>query len=337
MKLAVRKWSESTGLLPLLNEVLDLKTKRLLPHSPDNKLTWCLPYEYNILATCEPIQEWLLTMSNGDRNLVQLMRAYLLGLVTGRTDWQKYLELIGPGGTGKSTFTRLATALVGQENVHTTSLKKLEKSKFETASIASKRLVLINDSQRYIGEVGKLKNLTGQDSLPYEVKFKQSKGGFNPSALVIVSTNEVIQSCDYTSGLARRRISIPMFNQIKSDRQKNLIEHKNGQMYGDFLPYIPGLLNWVLSMDEESATSIVKNYEANVPSLLAMKARTLVETNPIADWLDNFIVYDSSARTNVGVAKRDKDSNSPCWYLDTDKWLYANYCEYCHNSGTRNS
>ena len=126
-----------------------------------------------------------------------------------------------------------------------------------------------------------------------------------------------------------------MFNQIKGDRQKNLIEHKNGKMYGEFLPYIPGLLNWVLSMDEESATSIVKNYEANVPSLLAMKARTLVETNPIADWLDSFIVYDSNARTNVGVAKRDKDSNSPFWYLDTKKWLYPNYCEYCHNSGTR--
>ena len=126
-----------------------------------------------------------------------------------------------------------------------------------------------------------------------------------------------------------------MFNQIKGDRQKNLIEHKNGQMSGDFLPYIPGLLNWVLSMDEESATSIVKNYEANVPSLLAMKARTLVETNPIADWLDNFVVYQPDARTNVGVAKRDKDSNSPYWYLDTEKWLYANYCEYCLESGTR--
>ncbi|MBW4532579.1 MAG: hypothetical protein KME09_01450 [Pleurocapsa minor HA4230-MV1] len=335
IKLAIRKWNQSTGLLPLLNGVLDLETRKLLPHSPQNRLTWCLPYNYNILATCEPIQEWLLLMCNGDRDLVQLMRGYLLGIVTGRTDWQKYLELIGPGGTGKSTLTRLATALVGQENVHTTTLKKLEKEKFETASIAGKRLVLINDSERYAGEVGKLKNLTGQDSLPYEVKFKQSKGGFTPDALVIVSTNEVIQSCDYTSGLARRRISIPMFNQIKGDRQKNLIEHKNGQMRGDFLPYIPGLLNWVLAMDETEATSIVKNYELSVPSLLAMKARTLVETNPIADWLDNFVVYEAEARTNIGVAKRDKDSNSPHWYLDTDRWLYPNYAEYCHNSGTR--
>ena len=333
--LEVDKWNEAEGLLPLLNGVLDLESKKLLPHSPDNKLTWCLPYKYNTLATCEPIQEWLLTMCGGDRDLVQLMRAYLLGIVRGRTDWQKYLELVGAGGTGKSTFTRLATALVGQDNVHTTTLKKLEKSKFETASIAGKRLVLINDSERYAGEVGKLKNLTGQDTLPFEVKFKQSRGGFTPSALVIVTTNEVIQSADYTSGLQRRRISIPMFNQIKSDRQKNLIEHKNGKMYGDFLPYIPGLLNWVLDMDEDTATSIVKNYEAKVPSLLAMKAKTLVETNPIADWLDNFIVYDATAKTNVGVAKRDKDGSSPFWYLDTEKWLYPNYCEYCHNSGTK--
>ncbi len=47
------------------------------------------------------------------------------------------------------------------------------------------------------------------------------------------------------------------------------------------------------------------------------------------------MVYDPEARTNVGVAKRDKDSSSPFWYLDTEQWLYANYCEYCHNSGTR--
>ena len=126
-----------------------------------------------------------------------------------------------------------------------------------------------------------------------------------------------------------------MFNRISSDRQKNLIEVRSGKMRGEFLPYIPGLLNWVLEMDEKSATEIIKNYEARVPSLLAMKARTLVETNPIADWLDNFVVYDSSAKTNVGVARRDSDSNSPFWYLDTEKWLYPNYCEYCHNSGTK--
>ena len=335
LDLAVRRWDEATGLLPLLNGVLDLSTKKLIPHAPSHRLTWCLPYAYNPLISCDPIIDWLTDTCGGERDLVQLMRAYLYGVVTGRTDWQKYLELIGAGGTGKSTFSRLAIALVGANNTHTTTLKKLEGERFETASIADKRLVLINDSERYAGSVSTLKALTGQDTLPYEVKFKQSTGGFTPTAMVIVAANETIQSSDYTSGLERRRVTVPMFNKISSENQRNLIEHRNGEILGEFAQYIPGLLNWVLEMDESEATRIIRNYQKAVPKLAAMKAQTLVETNPIADWLDNNIVYQENYRTNIGVANRDKDNGSDRWYLNTDKWLYANYAEYCHSTGTK--
>ena len=336
LDLAVRKWNDAaSGLLPLLNGVLELNTRKLIPHAPGHRLTWCLPYNYNPLLTCEPIVDWLTTMCGGDRDLVQLMRAYLQGVVTGRTDWQKYLELIGAGGTGKSTFTRLAIALVGANNTHTTTLKKLEGERFETASIAGKRLVLINDSERYGGSVSTLKALTGQDTLPYEVKFKQSTGGFTPLAMVIVAANETIQKSDYTSGLERRRVTVPMSYKIPDKQQRNLIEHRNGEILGEFAQYIPGLLNWVLAMDEAEATGIIKNYHQAVPRLAAMKVQTLVESNPIADWLDNNIIYCPDYRTNIGVAQRDKDSNSDSWYLNIDKWLYANYAEYCHNTGSK--
>ncbi len=336
LDLAVRKWNKGArGLLPLLNGVFDLKTNKLIPHAPGHRLTWCLPYNYNPLTCCDPIINWLTTMCGGDLQLVQLMRAYLYGIVTGRTDWQKYLELIGPGGTGKSTLTRLAIALVGANNTHTTTLKKLEGERFETASIADKRLVLINDSERYAGSVSTLKALTGQDTLPHEIKFKQSTGGFTPTAMVIVAANETIQSRDYTSGLERRRVTVPMLNKIPSENQRNLIEHRDGEIFGEFAPYIPGLLNWVLEMDEAEATHIIKNYQKAVPGLAAMKAQTLVESNPIADWLDNNIIYRQDYRTNIGVAQRDKDNNSDHWYLNTDKWLYANYREYCQNTGSK--
>ncbi|NJO97606.1 MAG: hypothetical protein HC764_17735 [Pleurocapsa sp. CRU_1_2] len=62
LDLEIDKWDEAEGLLPLLNGVLDLETRELLPHSPENRLTWCLPYEYNPLATSSPIQEWLNSM-----------------------------------------------------------------------------------------------------------------------------------------------------------------------------------------------------------------------------------------------------------------------------------
>jgi putative DNA primase/helicase len=52
-------------------------------------------------------------------------------------------------------------------------------------------------------------------------------------------------------------------------------------------------------------------------------------------WLDHKIVYDRTAQTNVGVAKQNKDNNSDQWYLNTNKWLYANYAEHCHDTGNR--
>ncbi len=334
-ELAVRTWDETEGLIPLTNGVLDRSTHQLMPHSPKHRLTWCLPYDYNPLAVCDPIKQWLKEMCQGDENLVQLLRAYLHGIVTGRTDWQKYLELIGPGGTGKSTYIRLAIALVGMRNVHTTTLKKLENERFETASLKDKRLVVITDSERYTGSVSILKALTGQDSLPYEVKFKQSSGGFTPTAMVLVAANEIIQSGDYTSGLERRRVTVPMTHRIETSQQKNLIEHHNGEIRGEFATNIPGLLNWVLGIKPDEATALIRNYQQRVPKLAAMKAQSLVETNPIADWLDHAIVYRDGYRMAVGVAMRDKNPDSQNWYCHVSQWLYANYAEYCHNTGAK--
>jgi len=336
-KLAVRKWNpQDRNLLPVQNGVLNLQTKELMQHSPTFRLTWCLPTHYDPTATCDPIKEWLLEMCGNDPQLMALMQVYLYGILTGRTDWQKYLELTGAAGSGKSTYIRLAIALVGVNNVHTTTLKKLEGSRFETACIKDKRLVVITDSERYSGNVSTLKALTGQDTLPYEVKMKQSMGGFVPRAMVVVAGNEQIQSGDYTSGLERRRISIPFNNKIPATKQRNLIElGEDNEIYGEFVEYLPGLLNWVLSVNPEKATAMIKDYVNAVPKLSLMKAESLCETNPIADWLDNAIVYRPDHRTQIGVAKRDKNHETATQYHCVSQWLYANYCEYCANTQSK--
>lgn len=320
MELFVKKWDGEEKLIPMKNGVFDLENKELKDHAPCYRFTWSLPYDYNPLAKCDPIKNWFKEMMEGDEMLVELMRGYLHGILTGRTDWQKYLELIGCGGSGKSTFIRLAMSLVGVENTHTTTLKKLEESRFETASLKDKRLVVVTDSERFTSNFSVMKALTGQDPLPFEKKNVQSGEGFIPMAMVILAANEMIQTADYTSGLERRRVTVGMNKKVEAMCQRNLIEHTNkGEIKGEFAPYISGLFNWVMSMDSDDATALVKNHVLFSSKLAKMKAETLIETNPLAAWLNERVVVRPHQTERVG--KRDENR------------LYGNYVSFCEEQG----
>ena len=332
-ELAVKNWDEDSGLLPLQNGVLRLSDKKLLKHSPKYHLTWYLPYSYEPTATCEPIIDWFKEMV-GEPDQIELLRCYLAAIVRGDNHLHRFIELIGPGGTGKSTFTNLAVALVGVNNTHSTNLKKLE-GQFETASIAGKRLVLINDSERYGGEVSILKALTGGDFLPFEIKRKQSQGGFYPKALAIMAANEPIQSGDYTSGLKRRRISLKFTNQIPNNQQRNLINIDGRGVTGDWVNYLPGLLNWVLGANEKTIFNYLKRTDEFCPSLKRHQVDSLLDSNPLADWADQYLVIREGVRSAVGNAKQDKSNCTETRFLNVESWLYASYAEHSFNTGTK--
>jgi putative DNA primase/helicase len=333
-ELGQKKWDfDNKELIPFKNGVLNFKTHKFIEHCPGNRLTWSLPYDYNLMNNCQPIQDWMLEMF-GSPEMVKFVRAYLNCIVTSRTDLQSYLELIGPGGTGKSTLIRLAQALVGVQNCHTTSLVKLENDKFETANIYNKKLIVITDSERYGGGVSILKAITGGDSIPFEVKFKQAKGGFTPGAMVLLAANELPQSNDYTTGLSRRRLTVRMDKQIDVLNRRDLIEISGESIKGDFAPFIPGLLNWVLKLDHIEVSAIIKGY-SKLAIIESLKAEVLTETNPIAAWVDHCIVFDTDTKTYVGSALPDKSQLSESRYLHIDKWLYASYRNFSESHGNK--
>ena len=78
------------------------------------------------------------------------------------SDIQKFVEIVGPGKSGKSTYANLAHALVGDDNAMISSLEHLEKNRFETANLYKKKLLLFNDVERYGGSVSVLKSYNRQ-------------------------------------------------------------------------------------------------------------------------------------------------------------------------------
>jgi putative DNA primase/helicase len=152
--------------------MLNPVTRELVKTAPTNALTWALPFNYSPSATCPVTQDWLREVAE-DEGTVQLLRTFMAALLRGPAKYQRFLHLIGPGSTGKSTFIRLLQFLVGEQNTISTDLRQLEQNRFEAAMLYRKRLAMITDSDKYGGAINTLKAATGQDPLRFERKHVQ--------------------------------------------------------------------------------------------------------------------------------------------------------------------
>src|SRR4029450_1952598 len=119
-----RRFNTTAGL-PMATKVFYLSTKATRPYPPDDDFTWQLPFDYEREATCPTIERWLDGSSSKRTELLAFAKALLLGY----QDAEVYIEAVGPGGVGKSTYTNLLQALVGTENVVPSSFARLKANK----------------------------------------------------------------------------------------------------------------------------------------------------------------------------------------------------------------
>lgn len=322
--LLLGKWASNRHLLPMKNGVLDTRTMQLSDYSHKHRFNWQLPYSFNPDAKLDVIKRWLWTASGEDMESVNIIRAFFkMALVGG--DVQKFLELIGAGGTGKSTLIRLLVAFIGEKNHAATDLKNLETNRFEAAALYGKRLVLISDSSRYGGEVSTLKALTGGDPVRFEKKNQQQSGSFVFDGVVVIASNEAIQTADYTSGLIRRRMPVN-FNSKVTDADKAKWAAVGGieaAMHGE----LAGLLNWVTAMTEAEVKAVIGGINGQMTQT---QRDHLVETNKIAAWMDDNIIIEPNAVTYVGGSMKGKADNETS--LARREKLYANYESWCNDS-----
>lgn len=320
-RVGVRSWPKAYGLLPFRNGVLRLSDSHLLAHSPAYGFTWQLPYDYLLGATCGPVIDWLKWAVDGEDSVVQLIRACLKAMVLGRTDFQRFLEIIGPGGTGKGTLIRLIQALLGRSNTVSTSLSRIANSRFETSRFMGKRLIFIPDADYNPTAVDVLKQLTGEDYIPWERKGENADytDGFTLDGWVMVATNKEVVASDHTNALFRRRIPIYFTRVVpEGDRRPMLDFAHDGTLSGDLAPYLPGVFNWVLAMPDELMEAYIKTPRQYVGAMGKFQAESLLQTSSLAGWVNENVVSEPSAWTKVG------DKSNP-----RADCLYPNYLAYC--------
>ena len=337
-KICRTDWNDSTDKIVFTNGVLEVSTGEFTQHNKEDYITWGLDFNYDPNIDPGPITKWIFRTQYDDESRVQVLRAWLRACLVGHGhELQRFLEIIGPGGRGKSTFANLCCALVGAGNYASTTLNQLEQSRFELSSIKGKRMTLINDSERYGGSAQVFKALTGGDNLRYEEKMKNIGEPFVYMGMVMVAANEPIQTTDNTSGLIRRRLTVEFNRKLydKSSQAKDMIKIEKGRVVGEWKSYLPGLINWVLEMSEkEMRRYLLDTYEA-APSLKKVRNTIMLTSNNLIEWLQSEIVVDDENVVPVGKKIPNSDKEMSERYFNSNFHLYPSYCEYCDSTGSK--
>jgi putative DNA primase/helicase len=157
------------------------------------------------------------------------------------------------------------------------------------------------------------------------------------TGMVMVAANEPIQTTDNTSGLSRRRLTIEFNRKLynKSSEAKDMIKIDNGRISGVWKEYLPGLVNWVLQMDEtEMRHYLLDTYEA-VPALRKVRHNIMVNSNNLIEWLQSEVVLDENNVLPVGKKIINSNKEMSERYFNSNFHLYPSYCEYCEGTGSK--
>lgn len=231
------------GFINFKNGVLNLATGELGPHDPSKAFLYCLPFEYDVNATCPKYDEFINEITLGRECLANILNEYLGFVISGEDyKYQKALILEGSGKNGKSTFINVMRDLVGKENCSSISIAKLEGNTFASSGLHGK---LVNFSEEeppktFSDTNGVFKNITGDGVINAEYKFGDAFE-FENRAKLVISYNEKPYLKDTSTGMLRRLMIVP----FDYDLEKNP-EKVNPNIKKDLREELSGIFNRAL-------------------------------------------------------------------------------------------
>lgn len=197
-------------LVPVLNGVVDLRTGQLLPHSPEYLLPYKLSITYDPSAECPTYEKWLheATWVRG-HDQVAVLEDVVCQMLDLSARPEKALFLIGPTGSGKSTFLRLLTLLAGSDMCSSTGLHQLSDDTFAAADLYGKLVNVDADMpDGYVPDTSVFKKLLGgEEGVRANPKHKTPFTFIN-SAMLAFSANVMPTVGEKSRAFVRRSVPV---------------------------------------------------------------------------------------------------------------------------------
>ncbi|ECY5733954.1 DNA primase, partial [Salmonella enterica subsp. enterica serovar Ridge] len=218
-------------LIGFRNGVLDTQSGLFSPHSKSHWLrTLCNvdftpPVEGEMLETHAPnFWRWLDRAAGKNPQKRDVILAALFMVLANRYDWQLFLEVTGPGGSGKSILAEIATLLAGEDNATSADIDTLEDPR-KRASLIGFSLIRLPDQEKWSGDGAGLKAITGGDAVSVDPKYQNPYSTHIPAVILAVNNNPM-RFTDRSGGVSRRRVIIHFPEQIAPEERDPQLRDK---------------------------------------------------------------------------------------------------------------
>ncbi|WP_243080841.1 primase-helicase zinc-binding domain-containing protein, partial [Klebsiella pneumoniae] len=218
-------------LIGFRNGVLDTQSGIFSPHSKSYWLrTLCdvdftPPVEGETLETHAPnFWRWLDRAASHNPTKRNVILAALFMVLANRYDWQLFLEVTGPGGSGKSILAEIATMLAGEDNATSADIDTLEDPR-KRASLIGFSLIRLPDQEKWSGDGAGLKAITGGDAVSVDPKYQNPYSTHIPAVILAVNNNPM-RFTDRSGGVSRRRVIIHFPEQIAPEERDPQLRDK---------------------------------------------------------------------------------------------------------------
>jgi putative DNA primase/helicase len=285
----------------LINGVYDIKSGSLLPHTPKDMMTVQTPLEFSKDADCQKIKKFVseIVEKDSEKNTIQEMFGYCL-----LRDYRfhKIFVMLGEGANGKSTLLELLKKFLGHKNVSAVSLQDIDRNRFAPARLYGKLANIYADlSDKGLEETGRLKTLSGGDSIDAEKKFKGYFEFLNYAKLIF-SANRLPSSIDDSDAYFRRFTMIQFEKQFLGDeRDPKILEKLTTK------DELSGCFNWAI----EGLNRLLENgcfsNDCDIESTRKLYRKL---SSPIAAFAENMLEEDE----NSDIPKEE---------------MYAQFVQFC--------
>ena len=210
------------------------------PFSPDDYLTYQLPFEYNPEAKAPKFKAYI-EYAITEKEARDVVAEYLAYIFAKHLRWEKCLVLLGSGGNGKSVLIDIITALLGEQNVtHFPITQLCDASGYYRAEIEFKLLNVYPETNFKGANPQKVKALFSNDPIEARSPYGKPISISNYCRFLFSSNGVSNKDIEQTDAYFRRFLFLEFNAPVPKEK-------KNTNLAKEIIrEELSGVFNWIL-------------------------------------------------------------------------------------------